>query len=202
MTVNGVTSFMSGTRLYTAGIAKHEFELEVYKTRWPPFYSTAFFLPTVSIRIENRGENIANCWIEVQIMRFDGDVMSISTLQGPWWSAGIEGQLEVRDWVPGSEKSYVARIPGRALPGPGTYIVRVMVMNRILDENQSTAYQKSYRIEQLLDQRILDYFRIEEFSNVLNFGIVVAAFLAVIVALLPNLSASLLLIWRWITTAH
>ncbi len=180
MALRTITSFVSGEKLGTAGLARQNFDLEVHKTSWPPFYSTAWFLPTVAVTAVNRGREIPNGWVELQVRKFDGDITSISTLQDSWWPAGTEGRLEIRNWNTGSRRSYAPQVAGRRLPGPGTYILRVMIFERIPE----AAQPNTFRIEYLLDQKILEYFRVEEFSNVLNFWIVVGTFSAVVVALL------------------
>jgi hypothetical protein len=211
----------SGKKLGWAGTSRHEFELEVRSTLWPPFYSTNIFLPQIYITLKNNGNQINKATIEVEVRKYDGNISSVTTINDFWGDAGQDGRLEINNWKPGSKKSFTAKIPGYRLPKTGTYIMRIKVIKWI---PQGTPYEEiikelkkaslseearkkvlempinqmeqagidphrlqvgSFKGEDVFDGRIVDYFRVEEFSNVLNFGLIVATLILATATLLP-----------------
>lgn len=212
---------ISRKKLGWSATSRHDFDLEVYTTFWPPFYSTNFFLPCIEIKIKNNGSKLNEATIEVDIRRYDGDISSVTTVNDRWGDAGGEGRMVIRDWEPGSKRSFIAKIPSYRLPSAGTYIIRVRIMKWVplgtpyeellkelkkanLDEGtrrkllEMSIRQKeehgidphrlqpgSSKSENIFDGRIVEYFRVEEFSNVLNFWLIVATLILATATLLP-----------------
>ncbi len=114
------------TTLGWAGTSKHEFELQVFKPWWPPFYATDFFQPKFPVVLTNKGARISRASLDVYIAKYEGDLASV-TGAAPW--TDVQHIHNILDWEPGVKRRFVARVPGRRIVSPGTYILRIGITN-------------------------------------------------------------------------
>jgi hypothetical protein len=187
----------------------HSFDLYIRRRRWPPFHSTALFLPRFVVRLGNRGDDLDWASVQVEVAPFEGDLAKVDQL-GEGWTIAEWWDL-AEGWREGVQRNFHVfhvRLEGRALPRPGTYVMRISVLRwtavtslaeevrqdveesvGAADANAIAAALPRALAESDVDEEALvrgqfrgrpayvvtvsDYIRVEPFSNVLNFGLVV-----------------------------
>lgn len=112
-----------GRRLEWTASVPHPVEFEIRQPRWPPFFATAFFLPRVTLRIRNKGDELADTTFGLYIRQYDGPPGNIPSLTDRWADTahrGIRGP-----WPTGRCRRITLKVRARNLPHEGTYVLRI-----------------------------------------------------------------------------
>lgn len=185
----------------------HDLVVRLTRRRFPPFYSTALFLPRFKLEVINEGGRLEQATIQIDVAPWDLPPAEIDTGDYPVdWQHAMSFP-PVATWKAGDKKQFDVRLEPRVFRTEGTYVLKVRVqrvetrMSSVTDMWQATLKEAAVPQEKweeiMLAMRIdsdpdrprlmgfadevyrghmLDYIRVEPFSNVLNFGVVAVTF--------------------------
>lgn len=90
---------------------------------WPPFFATGFLLPCITLRVRNRGEQLADTSFALYIRQYDGPPGSIPSLVDGWADPAHQGLRG--PWPKDMQRKITFKVRARNLPHEGTYVLRI-----------------------------------------------------------------------------
>jgi hypothetical protein len=121
----------------------HTFEASFRRSWWPLFYSTHFSPPRFKIRLRNQEEPLERTSVEIEAAPYDDDLAQVSGLQEGWRSSSNH---PTGTWKSGELKKVRVRLQHACLPRPGSYVMRVRIVNWIKqDEAEASRFNELMR---------------------------------------------------------
>jgi hypothetical protein len=149
------------------------------RRRWPPFFSTLFFLPRLKMVATNNGDPY-----EFAVLRFEVRpyvAAASGGAQPPGWTE--TQHREIGHWRHDETKTFGLKMHASSLPEDGTYEARVRVSESQVVE--APVFDGLLRLDvgRQSEFSLHEYFRVEPASTVLTFWAVVGTLITAAAAL-------------------
>jgi hypothetical protein len=164
---------------YMSPASARPFSVRFVRRRWPPFFSTLFFLPRLKMVATNNGDPY-----EFAVLRFEVRpyvALASVSAQPPGWTE--TQHREVGHWRHDETKAFRLKMHASSLPEDGTYEARVRVSESQVVE--APVFDGLLRLDVGPESEfsLHEYFRVEPASTVLTFWAVVGTLITAAAAL-------------------
>lgn len=141
------------------GSSTHPLRVRIRRAWWPPFYSTALFLPRFTVKARNEGPLLEKASMSWYVAEYDGPISDVPSATEGW--RDVHHSREISNWNPGAKKKFTLKIAGRFFPRQGTYALRFVLQRHVhspgsLHDDLMDAFsempepERSQRVQQIL----------------------------------------------------